>query len=125
MTTQLKQELRQVIAGADLTGHEFRVVTLDGVICSAALFRRAAGILQYGNVASQHVSVAYSGIGKAYMGLACASVGWPLKVANSGWLTPCASGDFAVARLSDATAASGDISQVTFDFGAAPQFIGG
>lgn len=115
---------RQIIAGADLTGKEYKVVTLDGVICSAALFNRAAGILAHGNVASAHISVAYAGLGKAYMGLACASVGWPLKIANSGYLTPCGSGDYSVARLSDATASSGDLAQVSFDFRTAAGYIG-
>jgi hypothetical protein len=62
-------------------------------------------------------------LGKAKMGLACASIGWPLKVANSGYLVPCGSGDFSVARLSDATASSGDIAQVAFDFRGAPGYI--
>ncbi len=123
MTTELFTRKRQLIAGADLTGKEYKVVTLDGVICSAALFNRAAGVLVAGNTTSYHISVAYAGIGKATMGLGCSSVGWPLKIANSGYLVPCASGDFTVARLSDATANSGDIAQVSFDFIAAPGYI--
>lgn len=127
MTTEISKNVRQIVAGADLSApaSQYKVVTLDGVICSAALIRRAAGVLVYGNVASSHLGVAYIGITKAYMGLACASVGWPLAVANSGFLVPCASGDFSFARLSDSTAASGDLAQVTVDFCAPPSFIGG
>jgi hypothetical protein len=126
MTTHIKHELRQIVAGADLsgTGAQFKVVTLDGVICSAALFNRAAGILFYGGVASSFLGVAYVGITKAYIGATCASIGFPLAIANSGFLVPVTSGGFAVGRLSDATAASGDLAQVSVDFTAPPTFIG-
>lgn len=124
MTTELGTQLRQLIAGADLSGLEWKVVTLDGIICSAANFNRAAGILRHGNPASYHVSAVCAGITKAFMGAACSSVGWPLKIANSGWLSPCASGDFSIGRLSNATCSSGDLAQVSVDFESPPSFIG-
>jgi hypothetical protein len=117
MTTEVDFKLRQVIAGQDLTiaSTQFKVVTLDGLIAGANAIS-AGGILRHGAPASASVSIVYEGLAKAHLGLACNSVGWPLKVAASGWLVPCASGDTAVGRLGQFAAASGDLAEVSVDF---------
>lgn len=117
MTTEVDFKLRQVIAGQDLSvaTAQFKVVTLDGLIAGANSIA-AGGILRHGAPTSANVSIVYEGLAKAFMGAACASVGWPLKIAASGWLIPCASGDTSVGRLGVFAAASGDIAEVTVDF---------
>jgi hypothetical protein len=122
MTTHIRHELAQIVSAEDLTAADkiYKAVTLDGTICQAASFRKFAGILFYagpiaGGINSSFVSVAYDGITKAAMGAAVSTVGFPLKVANSGYLVPCASGDMSVGRLFDALASSGDISRVWID----------
>lgn len=125
MTTHIRHELRQIVAAEDLSGvgAQFKAVTLDGTICQAASNKKFAGILWHGGVSSAFVSVAYDGLSKAYVGAAVSTVGFPLKVANSGFLVPANSGDPFIARLDDALASSGDIARIHIDV--FPSIFGG
>ncbi len=117
MTTHIKHELVQIVAAEDLSDgvDQFKAITLDGTICQANSVKKFAGINWFGSTSGGFTSAAYVGITKASVGAAVSTVGFPLKVANSGWLIPCASGDMSVGRLFDALASSGDIARVMID----------
>lgn len=129
MTTHISEEIFQVQAGADLSGSasRYKVVLLNGTIAAAAAVTRLAGILKYGNNSGYNCGVVYDGITKAIVGGAVSTLGWPLKVANSGFLIAAASGDNGVcARLwGETIPASGDVAQVLCDFTGAPGYLGG
>ncbi len=117
MTVHQNQELVTVPATADLSGiaSRFKVVTIGGTICSAALVKQAAGILWHGAEIGQGASVVRAGITKALAGIAVGTVGYPLSVANSGFLTLTVSGGYTIGRARE-TCASGDLVPVEVNF---------
>lgn len=132
MTVHKDECLTEVQAAADLTvaGSQYKVINLGGTIAAAADKARFAGILKHGATSGYLASAVYDGFTKGYVGGAVSTPGWPLKVANSGFLVACASGDIAaVARFwpghGTTTAASGDIAPVLADFDGAPGYWGG
>ena len=118
MTVHQKQDLVTVQATADLSGTAslFKVITIGGVICSAAAIRQAAGILWHGGPSGAGVSVVRSGITKALAGVGVSTVGYPLSVANSGFVTVAVSGGVSLGRFRE-TCSSGDLVPVEVDFG--------
>ena len=54
------------------------------------------------------------GVTKAFIGGAVSTLGYPLKIANSGWLVAASSGDVYVARAL-AIGGSGDLLEVAVD----------
>lgn len=117
MATDIKKDVFTIAAAQDLTAASalFKVVTFGGTIAAAADTARWAGV-NVTNVASgENASAAYVGIFKASFGAAVSTPGWPLKVANSGWLTAAASGDTTIGRAV-AAVASGDLAMGMFNF---------
>lgn len=117
MTVHQQQVLRTVQATADLSASSsrFKVVTVDGTICSAALQLRAAGISWTSAESGQGLSVAYRGITKAMAGEAVTSAGYPFKIANSGFLVNATSGSTTFGRFAEACS-SGDLVAVEINF---------
>lgn len=114
MATHGNQNLRTVTAGQDLLIEaQYKAITLAGTI--AANTSRVAGILWAYGKTNEQVSYVYEGDTKVKVGAAVSTLGWPLKIAASGFLTPAASGDVHVGRAM-ATAASGDIVNALVDF---------
>jgi len=94
MTAEIFKSLLQITATEDLssTAARFKAVTINGTIAQNT--KSAAGILRYVANSGSTASVVNKGVTKAFVGSGGVStVGWPLKVALSGYLTPCASGD--------------------------------
>lgn len=114
MTTHINGMGYQVNATEDLTNAKFKVITLLGTIAQAAAPRAVAGVCVYPVTSGYTATAIVNGITKALVGAAVNSLGAPLAVANSGWLTNAASGDIAVARALN-TANSGDLLEVMFD----------
>lgn len=116
MTTHIRHELLQLVAAEDLSGadKQFKIVNLNGTLAQAGS-KQAVGPLFYGAVQSAHISAAYDGITKAYVGGAVSTPGFGLMVANSGYLVAATSGSVIIGRLTDAAAASGDIARIFVD----------
>lgn len=124
MTTHVREEVHTVIATEDLSGSQYKVITLAGTIAQAADKARYAGVQRTNVTSGGHASAVYDGVTKALVGGAVTTPGWPLKIANSGFLVACASGDQGIARMSqNAAAASGDLTQVFIS--ALPHLWGG
>jgi hypothetical protein len=106
-----------VTAAADLSGtaSRFKVVTIGGTICSAALVKQAAGVLWHGGETGQGLSVVRAGVTKALSGVAISTVGYPITVADSGFLALTVSGGMTFGRALE-TCASGDLVPVMVDF---------
>lgn len=104
-----------VPATEDLTGAQYKLVTLSGTIQQSGSIGRLAGICKHKINSGYNAGVVYEGATKAFVGGAVSTPGWPLKSANSGWMVACASGDPMVARFFGTTAASGDIAPVLID----------
>lgn len=117
MTVHRDQTLMTVPATADLSGaaSRFKVVTIGGTICSAALVKQAAGILWHGGEVGQGLSVVREGITKAMAGVAISTVGYPVTTADSGFLALTVSGGMTFGRVLE-TCASGDLVPVMVDF---------
>lgn len=116
MATDIYKDILPVVAGQDLPAAcLYKAVTLGGTI-AAAVAATAAGILTSQVNSGETASVIVEGLCKADIGAAAIStVGWPLKITTSGWLTAAASGDQTVGRAI-ATCASGDRALVMLDF---------
>lgn len=117
MTVYQQQQLITVEATADLSGEasRFKVVTIGGAICSAALVKQAAGILWHGAEVGQGASVVREGVTKALAGVAISTVGYPITTANSGFLALTVSGGHTFGRALE-TCASGDLVPVYVNF---------
>ena len=115
MTTHIDEKPAiQILATEDLTIAKYKAVTLNGTICQAANIKLVAGISKTSPGSGYNTQVIYAGITKAFMGAAVSTIGFPLKVANSGWIIPCNSGDTSIGRALT-TAASGDVSGLMLD----------
>lgn len=115
MTVHIDEDVITISAAADLSaaGAKYKAVTIGGTI--AASPATAIGILKYGASSGGNASAVYEGLSKAYVGVAVSTLGWPLTVTTSGWLTTATSGNQTVGRAL-ALAASGDIVPVAIDF---------
>lgn len=117
MTVHQQQELVPVRATADLSGEgvRFKVITLGGTIAAAADIKQVAGILWHGAEVGAAASAVRTGITKALVGIAVGTVGYPLSVANSGFLTLTVSGGYTIGRARE-TCSSGDLCPVEVNF---------
>ena len=113
MTTHIGGTTYQIQATEDLTGAKLKIITLAGTIAQS-VDKQVAGICVSNPASGYNGTAMVQGIGKAYVGGAVGTVGYPLKVANSGFLVVSTSGDLSVAR-SLAVAASGDLCPVFID----------
>ena len=116
MTVHQNQTLITVQATADLSAvaSRFKVVTLSGTICSAALVKQVAGILWNGGEIGQGLAVVREGVTKAIAGAAISTVGYPITVADSGFITLVVSGGYSFGRARE-TCSSGDLVPVEVD----------
>lgn len=112
MATQGDSSKIAVIAGADLSAAQYKVVDVAGTI--AANNTAALGILVNKPRAGDGASVAFLGHTKAWVG-AAVSAGARLKTTTSGFLTNVASGDGSCAKALKA-ASSGSLCEVLVDF---------
>jgi hypothetical protein len=122
MTTHIKEEKLQVVAGADLTADSamhHAVSLISGTITPTA--RETIGVLKSNGLSGNHVAVCYWGLTKVAAGAAVGSAGAPLTVTTSGWFTGATSGMYTVGR-SLGTAASGDLLAAMVDF-LNPQYL--
>lgn len=117
MATDIKKDVFTITAAQDLNAASalYKVVTFGGTIGAAADIARHAGVNVTNVVSGESLSAAYFGVFKASFGGAVSTPGWPVKVANSGWLVAAASGDTTCGRAV-AAVASGDLATGMFDF---------
>lgn len=116
MSTHIKEEKYQIVAGADLTADaamHHAISLISGTITATA--RETIGVLKSNGLSGAHVAVCYWGITKVAVGAAVGSAGAPLTVTTSGWFTGATSGQFSVGRAL-AAAASGDLVAAMVDF---------
>ena len=111
MAVERHFETITVVAGADLTGMQFRAVTLAGI--QAATTATAKGILRNKAASGDHATLAYKGQIKALAGGAINS-GALVGVTTSGWLISVTTSAYVGVAL--ATAASGDMFPLIADF---------
>lgn len=114
MTTHINGTGYQIKATEDLTNAKLKLITIGGTIAQAAGPKAVAGVCWSNPTSGYNATAIVHGITKAYVGAAVTSLGAPLKVANSGWLTVAASGDVSCARALT-TCASGDTAEILFD----------
>ncbi len=114
MTTHIEEKSYQVLATEDLSGAKYKMITLGGTVAQAANYKQSAGICKTAPGSGYNTQAVYEGLTKAYVGAAVTTLGYPLKVANSGFLVVANSGDSVVGRALTA-AASGDIIPVAID----------
>lgn len=98
-----------VIASADLSGAQYKAVTVAGAV--AANNTTAIGILQNKPQSGEHAQVSIMGKMKGVAGGAI-SAGGRVKVTTSGFIVAISSGDGSCGKLGITAAASGDT--VTF-----------
>ena len=120
MTVEGRYFTWTLAAGEDLAdlrpgaGHLFKAVALDdGKIAQNG--REAGGILLYGGLQAEHLTLGYAGILKFTAGGAVGK-GRRLSVANSGYFTEAVSGSYVVGRCLDTAVASGAIGTGAFNF---------
>lgn len=117
MTGELYKNSIAVVAAEDLTAAKHKAVLIAGTIAQAASYKMAAGIAKSVPGSGYNSEVVIDGVTKVYVGAVVTTPGWPLKVANSGYLTPAASGDMYAGRyLGTAACASGDLVEAAVDF---------
>lgn len=122
MTTHIKEEKLQVVAGADLTADSamhHAIGLISGTITGVA--RESIGVLKSNGLSGNNVAACYWGVTKVAAGAAVGSAGAPLTVTTSGWFTGATSGMYTIGR-SLATAASGDLLSAMVDF-LNPQYL--
>jgi hypothetical protein len=122
MATEGDYDAWQVLAGEDLSGALHKCVTATGKIAQAGAAtypELPLGVAKSKAASGESVRVATEGIVKAFVGLAVTTIGWPLGVANSGWLVPTSfasvgsSQGIVTARfLGPSAAASGDLATI-------------
>lgn len=118
MTTHQHEDSLQVVATEDLTPAKYKCVTFAGTIAqSTDRLARVAGICRFVVASGGHTGAIYGGVTKAFVGAAVTTPGWPLMVANSGYLILATSGQPSCARMAqNAAAASGDLAVVFANF---------
>jgi len=114
MTTTNNMVLDTVIASADLSALQYRVVGADGDL--AAHNGEAFGVLQNKPLSGEHASVATRGQVKAYAGAAiAANVG--VSCTASGFVITTASGSgVSIGKNGNVSVGSGDVFKFQADF---------
>lgn len=123
MATEGAQKKWSINATEDLSvaTARFHAVSFAGLVVASS--SRAAGILVTSARSGERVSVVYEGIAKAAISGTVTTLGYPLKITTSGWLTVAASGDATCGRAT-AACASGDLLEVMVDFMTVPAWPG-
>lgn len=123
MSTSGRQNAWAITATEDLSvaTARFHAVSFAGLVVASN--SRAAGILITSARSGERVSVVYEGVQKAAISGAVTTLGYPLKITTSGWLTVAASGDVTCGRATVACA-SGDVVECFVDFMTVPAWPG-
>jgi hypothetical protein len=123
MTTHGRQNAWSVVATEDLSvaTARFHAVSFAGLV--VANTSRALGILVTSARSGERISAVVEGVAKVAVSGAVSTLGYPLKITTSGWLTVAASGDPMVGRAT-ATCASGDLVEAFVDFMTVPAWPG-
>jgi len=111
MTVENRYETLTVISSADLTGHQFKPIGLDGLVAETTA--AAVGILRTKPQNNDHCTVAYKGYMKAFAG-AVINSGSLVGVTTSGFLITVTGSAYVGKCL--VTAGSGDIFPFIGDF---------
>ncbi len=111
MSVQRDFDTQTIVASADLTGHQFKPVGLDGLIAETTL--PAIGLLQTKPLNGDHCTVGYKGQMKAYSGAAINS-GSQVGVTTSGFLIAVTTSAYVGKAI--VQVASGDLFTGIFDF---------
>lgn len=117
-TVHVRENELTVTATEDLSGAQYKLITLAGTIQQSGSLGRVAGICKFWASSGYQASAVYEGLTKAFVGAAVSTPGWGLKAANSGWLTPCLPGSLEVTIgrfIGSTAAASGDIIPIALD----------
>jgi len=101
-----KKSVEAVVAGADLSAAQYKVIAVAGTIAAEA--DTALGVLQNKPESGQHAAVAWEGHMKAYAAAAI-SAGARVTVTTSGYMLTVASGDGGQVGKALTAAASGDL----------------
>lgn len=112
MATHGDFESISILAGADLSGSQYRAVQIAGTLATTNV--NAAGILQNKPQSGENACIAYSGHMKGIAGAALAA-GARFKVASGGFLAAVASGDTSHGFVVTA-ASSGAVCEIIGDF---------
>lgn len=123
MTTHGRQNAWSIVATEDLSvaTARFHAISFAGLVVANS--SRAAGILVTSARSGERVSAVYEGVVKAAISGTVTTLGYPLKITTSGWLTVAASGDATCGRAT-AACASGDLAEVFIDFMTVPAWPG-
>jgi hypothetical protein len=127
MTTSNLQLTYTVAAAEDLSAQSarFKVITLAGTLMNTVGTGsgRVAGINITSARSGETAAYVWNGITKAVAGVAISTLGYPIRTASGGFITPAASGDGHYGRALE-TCASGDLVQVFVDFTSFPAWNG-
>jgi hypothetical protein len=117
MTTHAYTRTLPVTAAEDLSSQaaRFKVLSFGGVIAPGT--SRAAGINITSTRSGEVAAVQVEGVVKVVAGGAVNTLGYPLTVANSGFMVAASSGGLAFGRALE-TCASGDLVQALVNFAA-------
>jgi hypothetical protein len=120
MTAEINVQYYPVVATADLsaaandnTGPLHKVVTCNGAIAGAP--QLAMGVLKSKGAIGESLSVAVRGVVKAFAGAAISTIGYPITVTTSGFITAAVSGGYMVGKAME-VCASGDLRPFLVDF---------
>lgn len=115
-TDGIKGIVDTIVAANDfrVAGCLYKAVNEYGQFTAAAE-RGAAGIAYSQPNSGQHLMIVRQGVAKAYIGAAISSKGLQLRVAASGYLAICLSGDLGIGKLLQ-PCNSGDLVDVFVDF---------
>lgn len=116
MAVERNQRTITVVAGQDLSGHQYKAVSLAGTVAGTAAL--AAGILKNKPENGEHATLAYEGDMKAFAGGAINSNAL-ITVAASGFMTPytpSGSGGLGAVGRALESAASGQVFRFIANF---------
>lgn len=106
-----------IVAGANLSAAQYKIVAVDGTI--AATNAVALGVLQNAPQSGESASVAYAGHMKAYCGGGTIAKGAQLAVTTSGYLITNATSVSGVVGRAITSAVSGSLVEFIGDFSCA------
>lgn len=112
MSTQGDMDVIGVVAGADLSAAQYKIVAVGGTIAATNL--TALGVLLNKPQSGEAASVAYEGHVKVYAGAAIIA-GAGLKVTTSGYAITATSGSGVFGKALD-TVSSGSLVSALVDF---------
>lgn len=121
MAVHNEQSRYNVVAAADLTGLQYRVINLNGTLATAV--SQVAGVNISSVRSGELATYIYEGIAKVMAGGTVTTPGFPLALSSSGTLVAASSGGFHVGRALE-SAASGDLFRAFVDFKTLPAWAG-